>query len=218
MEVGVWSGRTLSIAACPSIGVDPKFTITPDVIGRLMSGPHMHFYQMKSDDFIRQFNPATILGGPIDMAFLDGMHLCEYLLRDFINVERHCKSNSVIALHDCLPVDAGVAHRNPKQHRNILPKHEGWHAGDVWRTALLLRRYRPDLELTALDAVPTGLVLVTNLNPSDTLLTDNYAKFVREMIAWNLAEIGIANLFDEMRIESTRDLRTQGEISRRFWL
>ena len=56
------------------------------------------------------------------------------------------------------------------------------------------------------------------LNPKSSELADNYASYVRETVSWNLEEIGIANLFDEMRIEPTRSLRTPGDIPRRFWL
>jgi hypothetical protein len=39
-------------------------------------------------------------------------------------------------------------------------------ARHAWRTALLLKRRRPDLAFAALDAQSTGVILITNLDPS----------------------------------------------------
>lgn len=107
LEIGVQLGDSLKLARCASIAIDPAFHIVPSNIEGVFAKPELHFYQMGSDDFFGQHSPSQILGRTIDMAFLDGMHRCEYLLRDFINTERHCKRNSIIALHDCLPVEPG---------------------------------------------------------------------------------------------------------------
>ncbi len=69
--------------------------------------------------FFARHDLGGLLGKPISMAFLDGMHHFEYLLRDFINTEKHCSSNSVILLHDCLPTDRHVARR---ESRTIIPR------------------------------------------------------------------------------------------------
>jgi hypothetical protein len=173
---------------------------------------------MGSDDFFAQHQPSKILDAPVDMAFLDGMHRCEYLLRDFINVERYCKPNSIIALHDCLPVESGITSRVQSQSVAMLPHRQGWWAGDVWRTSLLLRRYRPDLSMTVLDAEPSGLVVITNLNPQDRSLSDGYSKHVEQMLSWNLEEIGLTGLFSEFGILSTSLMQAHDDITKRFWL
>jgi hypothetical protein len=151
------------------------------------------------------------------MAFLDGMHLCECLLRDFINVERHSRRNSVLILHDCLPVEWPMAER--KHTRSpIRPHHKHSWAGDVWRTALLLKRRRTDLAITAYAAPPTGVICVTNLQPSSTALADSYADCVREMMAESLPELGIETLFETLKVEPTSAIEDQRAISSRFWL
>lgn len=218
LEIGVLQGDSLKLARCASIAIDPAFHITLSNLQSVVAKPELHFFQMGSDDFFDQHSPSRILGAPIDMAFLDGMHRCEYLLRDFINTERHCKRNSVVALHDCLPVEVGIAGRVPSQTSVVAPHRSGWWAGDVWRTSLLLRRMRPDLGMTVLDSSPTGLVLVTNLNPNDTVLSDNYARFVKDMLAWDLEEIGIQALFAEMRVGAASSLHAHEDITQRFWL
>ena len=217
LEIGVLQGDSLKLARCASIAIDPAFYITPDNLQAVFAKPELHFFQLGSDDFFGRHSPNQILGAPIDMAFLDGMHRCEYLLRDFINTERHCKRNSIIAMHDCLPVEAGIAGRVPSQAGVVAPHRSGWWAGDVWRTSLLLRRMRPDLSMTVLDSSPTGLVLITNLDPGNTALSDNYARFVEDMLAWNLEDIGIQALFAEMRVSAVSKLQTSEDITQKFW-
>ena len=38
-------------------------------------------------------------------------------------------------------------------------------SGDVWKVVVWLRRHRPDLRITTLDVAPTGLAVVTGLDP-----------------------------------------------------
>jgi len=175
------------------------------------------FYRMTSDAFFAKFDPRAALGGPIDMAFLDGMHLCEYLLRDFINVERYSKRNSVVVLHDCLPVEWPMAEREHTR-TPLRAHHEHSWTGDVWRTALLLKRRRPDLEITAYAAPPTGLVCVTNLSPHSNSLPEAYSECVREMMSQSLQQIGIDNLYSTMGVEPTTVLQERQSVSARFWL
>jgi hypothetical protein len=213
-EIGTNSGESLSIARCASIAVDPKFALgSRDVVG---SKPHCSMYQMSSDTFFRRYDPIRIFDGPIDFAFLDGMHYCEFLLRDFANTERHCRANSVIALHDCVPVELAIAGRVKAESRH--PHRANWWAGDVWRTILALRQHRTDLSFTVLDASPTGLVLITHLNPRSTVLVDNYAVIVREMMSLSLEDIGLQGLFKAVNLESTSVIETREKVSQRFWL
>lgn len=218
-EIGTLHGDTLALARCRSLAVDPEFRLEkPELIARIMDKPSLTFVQSPSDDFFAHNDPERILGAKIDFAFLDGMHRCEFLLRDFINTERHCKRNSIIALHDCLPVEPIIAERVPSSAPCLMPHRQGWWTGDVWRTALLLKRRRPDLSITALDASPTGLLLVTNLDPASTALHDDYQNCVRTMLGWSLDEIGIDPLFGELDIQSTESVMTHERMTRLFWL
>ncbi len=214
LEIGSLRGDSLVLAECPTISIDPKFEITRDVIGKKSQ---IHFYQMSSDRFFEDFDPKAILGGPLDMAFLDGMHLCEFLLRDFANIEKACKRNAVVMLHDCVPVEAAIAKRTFTE-KTILPVHHNWWTGDVWRTLLLLIRRRPDLRITVLDAQPTGLACITNLDPDSTFIDDNYADLVAEMLSWSLEEIGVPALLEALRVTSTSELDSAEKLYRRFWL
>jgi hypothetical protein len=219
LEIGVAFGETLKLARCASIGIDPEFKLhQAEHMGDILKKPELFLFQTGSDDFFAVRSPLSILGRPVDLAFLDGMHRCEYLLRDFINTEKFCKPNSVVALHDCLPLEVSMTTRGTDDVGPISPNRLGWWTGDVWRTALLLRRRRPDLDFTVLDAAPTGLILITNLNPANTSLSDDYNSCLRQMLSWKLKEIGLQEFFLEMQVESTTVVATDEAITARFWL
>jgi predicted O-methyltransferase YrrM len=175
-EIGTETGGSLILAQCASLAVDLAFRVNCNVAeGKLFC----LLYQMTSDAFFATHDPRRLLGGPVDLAFLDGMHNYEYLLRDFINTERVCRPGSVIVLHDCLPTDAHVARREGgDQHLRAFSAHPEWWAGDVWKTTAILRRARPDLTMHAFGVPPTGLVLVTGLDPASYELARDYEAHV----------------------------------------
>lgn len=200
LEIGVWRGESLALASAETIAVDPDLLLDRDV---LAGKPACHFFSCTSDEFFLRRDPKAILGGAVDLAFLDGMHRFEYLLRDFMNAERVCHAQSVIVLHDCLPIDPRVTNRdqNPELRRDaIVP---GWWAGDVWKVPVLLKRHRPDLRLLVLDAPPTGLVLVSGLDPSSGVLDRHYGAMADSMMDADLASFGTARLFDLLEPRST---------------
>lgn len=216
LELGTAAGESLEVAACASIAVDPAFVPTSGRIGRK---PFCGFYQMTSDDFFAAHSPTAIFGRPVDLAFLDGLHLAEALLRDIANVERHCKPNSVLVLHDCVPVDVYVADRTEaSDRRHRLGAHPEWWTGDVWKVVPILRRLRPDLSIHVLDAAPTGLVLVTNLDPRSTVLADTYAATLRDIRGMDLETYGLARFIAELELESTANYGSTEDIAARFWL
>lgn len=193
LEIGVWHGDSLARAGCDSLAIDPEFDLAVDV---LSNKPACHFYRETSDAFFARRDAVAILGGPVDLAFLDGLHHFDALLRDVANAERVCHGESVIVLHDCLPIDPRVAHRSNDpalREEAVVP---GWWAGDVWKVPVLLRRHRPDLRLLTLDAPPTGLVLVTGLDPASRIINERYAMMVDEMMETDLAQFGTARLFE----------------------
>jgi len=216
LEIGTLSGDTLALARCASIAIDPEFQIEKSAIGRKQAS---HFFQMTSDEFFINHDPTNILGRPIDMAFLDGMHLYEFLLRDFINVEKFCQRNSVVILHDCIPTDAFVARRSYGD-KSLIDRTESpdWWAGDVWKTVAILRKYRPDLRIRAFDAPPTGLIAITNLDPRNDTLAKSYFNFVEEFQRANLAGSGYQDYVASIDLQSTSVLNTQESVASMFWL
>ena len=218
-EVGTESGDTLAIFDCVSVAVDPSFQFhDPDTIKRILSKPALHLFRTTSDRFFAENKLEDILGGKVNIAFLDGMHLCEFLLRDFINTERCCSPNSIVIFHDCFPVEAAVAARVQGTVPFVSEHRKGWWTGDVWRTALLLKRKRPDLHMLCLDASPTGLVIITNLDPDSTALGSMYADSVKEMLSWELNGVRLHDYFAEMELTSAATLGESQAITARFWL
>jgi len=177
LEVGTATGATLAIAHCASIAIDPKFRIDCDVRA---GKPACHLFEMTSDAFFAAENPSALLGRPIDLAFIDGMHQYEFALRDFMNVEAHCRPDSLVVLHDCLPVDSYMARRalHDKALEPFTAYRGNW-AGDTWKAAWILQRFRPDLRIHAFDAPPTGLMVVTRLDPKSRVLRDRYDEAIR---------------------------------------
>ena len=176
LEVGTNFGSSLAPINCPSIAVDPTFRLNMDVVGNKKL---CLMYQMTSDDFFAQYNPRELLGGAIDVAFLDGMHLYEYLLRDIINAEKYCNPDSLIILHDCLPPTFEMTNREFKP-AMIHNRYQNYWTGDVWKILPILERYRPDIKLTYIDCPPSGLAVLTNLDPNSKVLADNYDQIVEE--------------------------------------
>ena len=201
LEIGTLTGGTLKLSSSPSIAIDPKFGITSDVIG---AKERCLLYQVSSDDFFANFDPQQLLGGPLDFCFLDGMHHCEFLLRDFMNAERHSAPTGVIALHDCLPIEIPMTDRTQNGTPPVMPHRGGWWTGDVWRTVLALAKYRPDLRVLCLDAAPTGLVLVSNLDPASRTLASNYDHVVADMLAMELKDMTIAGFFRKVNVTQTQ--------------
>ncbi len=57
-------------------------------------------------------------------------------------------------------------------------KTRAW-TGDVWKIVPLLKEHRPDLKFQLFDVAPTGLVVVSNLDPENRALSDNYDAIIK---------------------------------------
>ena len=187
LEIGTRSGRSLSHITCNFVSIDPEFAIVAPVFNSARS---MLFFQETSDDFFA----GGFLGRNAirpDLAFIDGMHLFEYVLRDFANCERSMGQGGAIALHDVCPTDVPMSSRDMTRLATNLP----W-TGDVWKFILILRAYRPDLTLDVLDAHKTGLAVVTNLDPANRVLQDNHDRIVAEYMDLDLETFGPGRFYE----------------------
>lgn len=185
LEIGVHNGSTIELIDCPTIGVDPAFVFQRNPMGKK---PLLHLYQQTSDDFFRDHDPRRILGSEVDLAFLDGLHLFEFLLRDFINTERVSATDGLILMDDCLPPSLEMTEREHRPELRRDQSRKGWWTGDVWKVVNVLRKYRPDLRLMAVDVVPTGSVVVSNLDPGSTVLRDRYNDIMDEYLGTVMTE------------------------------
>lgn len=155
LEIGVRTGDSLALSRVPSTGIDPAPSISVE-----LTAP-VRLFTMTSDAFFA----GDHLAEPIDLAFIDGMHLVEFVLRDFLNIEARAHPGTVVAIDDVLPADIAFTPREQ------VP---GAWTGDVYRIIPLLRQYRPDLDVTVYDVRQKGLAIVTRLDPASRVLADGY--------------------------------------------
>jgi hypothetical protein len=203
LEIGVHTGKNLSKIPCDrAIGVDPCFEISNNVSSHKSS---VHLYQTTSDRFFADVDVLSAAGGSIEFAFLDGMHAFEFLLRDFYNTEAICTASSLIAMHDCIPLSHEMADRNLV---DGVPDgaFKGYWTGDVWKIVPILRKYRPDLTVISVDCPPTGIVLVTGLDPMSRILQKNYLEIVREFLAVKNDHESIQSLHEDGEIIRSHDI------------
>ncbi|HEX6869291.1 MAG TPA: class I SAM-dependent methyltransferase [Candidatus Limnocylindrales bacterium] len=181
LEIGVNTGKSLALSRVPSIGIDPAFTVTTQLRGDIQLA------RATSDDFFDRPDPIAHLRGGrnvwrnlrhgrpilgrwrdrtvIDLAFIDGMHLSEFALRDFMSVERYSAWSTVIVFDDMLPRSVEEAARD---------RVTGEWAGDVYKVAAVLREHRPDLTVLTVDTEPTGVMVVLGADPTNRTLHDRY--------------------------------------------
>ena len=169
IEIGINDGRGLALSRSRTIGVDPAFKITAEF------ACDVKMVRKTSDEFFAGPDPiARFPEGVVDFTFIDGLHLFEFALRDFINAERLSAPTSIVIFDDMLPRSAEEAARD---------RHTYFWTGDVFKVASVLERYRPDLVIVPLDTAPTGLLLVAACDPTSTVLADNYDAIVSEYVA-----------------------------------
>lgn len=188
LEIGVNDGRSLTLSRVPSVAVDPAFRVVTEL------SCDVHLVRATSDDFfarrdpllhlrngrnpfraLARKDPMNLLGADpkLELAFIDGMHLFEFALRDFMNVEKHSRWSSVIVLDDMLPRNVDEAARD---------RHTDAWTGDVYKVATVLRRYRPDLVVVEVDTQPTGVVLVFGADSQSTVLKREYDSIIKEYV------------------------------------
>ncbi len=167
-EIGVQRGRSLALSRVPTVAVDPAFTVISEI------HCDVQLVRATSDDFFLRDNPFEHFGGtPVDLAFIDGMHLFEFALRDFINVERYMDWTSVVVFDDVLPreIEEAARHRRTR----------AW-TGDVYKILPVLQRYRTDLTTIILDTEPTGTLVVLGADPGNTVLAEQYDEILHDYV------------------------------------
>lgn len=140
LEIGVADGANLrAVKALHKIGVDPS-PVAPCT------------HQITSDEFFR-INQETF-----DIIFIDGLHICEQVLKDVDNSLKCLNPGGIIVMHDCMP-------QTPEQ-QSRTPIAGAWN-GDVWKAAAYIRMHFQDVHFCVLD-MDWGCGILTP-NSSQTL-------------------------------------------------
>jgi predicted O-methyltransferase YrrM len=171
LEIGVDRGVSLACAGGPAIGVDPR----PELKLTAELPPSARIVASSSDAFFAQQAEALLQPAP-ELAFIDGMHLFEFALRDLIHTEARMAPWGLIVVDDIFPCHPVQAHRR---------RRSGSWTGDVWKLLPILRQHRPDLTLLCLNAHTTGMLLIAGLDGAGTAeanaaLSAAYPELVRQ--------------------------------------
>lgn len=164
IEIGVRYGDSLRLARGSALGIDPwpkAQNLSPD-----------HEVMATTSDAF--FLNHGMEDRPIPkLALIDGLHLFEYALRDFMNLERVMSPGGIIVIDDAAPFHPLQARRKRETRT--------W-TGDVWKLAACLREHRPDLDIQLVKTGPTGVLVVSRLDPRSTVLWRRYNPICRHFI------------------------------------
>jgi hypothetical protein len=166
LEIGVRHGDSLKLAKGRAAGVDPAYEL------KVKLREDIQLFRETSDEYFARTKPP-LAGNRIHLSFIDGMHLAEFVLRDFVNVERHALWTSVVVFDDILPRTIEEAARDRRT--------RAW-TGDVYKALGVLVEHRPDLVCLRVDTQPTGLGVILGLDPESTVLRDRYDDLVAEIV------------------------------------
>ena len=191
VEIGCREGRSLALARCQTVAVDPDFEI------RVALRNPTRLFRQTSDDFFATENLQLLLGGPVDLAFVDGMHQAEFALRDVLNLEVLASRKSVIVIDDVLPEQIEWTTRERLT--------QAW-TGDVYKVVPFLRKHRPDLDIRVYDIEMKGLAVITNLNPGDRSVQKKLAQHEADLVGDGLAYSSIEDLRAALAPEPVENL------------
>jgi len=107
--------------------------------------------------------------GSPDISYIAGRCDFETALRDFIMIERASEAGSIIivgGIHPAIPSEA-------TRICEIAEERDYVWKGDVYKIFFMLRQFRPDLDLLPIGDVTGGILLVSNCNPRNRVLSDH---------------------------------------------
>lgn len=88
-----------------------------------------------------------------------------------MNVEHDAHRDTIVLVHDIFPVEPVTALRDRIS--------QFW-LGDTWKMIPILRKFRPDLNIFTIPTFPSGLAVISNLNPQSDVLHNHFDGIVAE--------------------------------------
>ena len=170
LEIGIRHGDSIRLAlpGTKCIGIDPD----PALDHPLDSDTRI--FALTSTEFFQTQNLEDIWGAnSFSLAFLDGLHLFEQALLDFAHLECLATPESVVMIHDVLPLDAETSDRT---------RRTDFYSGDVWKLAMCLHRHRPDLRIRTVRTRPTGLCVIAGFESHSHRAMDMYEAYLAEYL------------------------------------
>lgn len=142
LEIGVSTGATFrDVRVAERVAVDPRFRF--DTAELASETTHLH--AMPSDRYFAEVADSR----PFDIAFIDGLHVFEQVVRDLTNTLARTTARSAILIDDTLPVDVYSAHRQQgaaiRLRREAGGKGGAWH-GDVFKIVFMIHDFFPFLD------------------------------------------------------------------------
>jgi hypothetical protein len=68
-------------------------------------------------------------------------------------------------------------------------RNTAFYTGDLWKTVLCIKHYRPDIDVFTIATPWSGLTVLTNLDPSSRVLAEEYDEAVARFIDLPYGEI-----------------------------
>ena len=187
-EIGTRTGDSLVLSQSPSIAIDPFFQLNENPIG---NKDFCLMFQETSDSFFENRLPK-LSGLKCQLAFIDGMHLFEYALKDFINLAKISSEKALFLFHDPIPWTFKMATRN----NETLERNEAW-TGDIWKLVHILIDAGMKDNINLLSSAPSGLLAV--LNPDKKIiakLEKNYDKICAQWLDVELNENNLLKFYE----------------------
>lgn len=192
LEFGDGSGRALGLARGRAVALAERFALPPDFMG---DKTFCALVQMSADRFFAGQEPERLLDSAPDLVVFEEAHRFELALRTLMHLEPRCDGRTLVLIHNVLPPDAHVGRRTEAdQALRDASDHPDWWAGDVWKLVAILQQVRPDLRLVGFPAAPAGLLAISGLDPSSTVLQERYLDLVEHWREASLVDEGDAVL------------------------
>ena len=153
LEIGIEYGYTFSNTHfLHKVGVDPDPKCEPNIAGSKIFKCTSDYYFdniSNSTNCIENLKHRDLdVFDVFDVVFIDGMHHCENVLRDFNNSINKLTKNGFIFIDDCIPLNYNEQLKIPTKHfyeKGILKYGEEW-TGDVWKFLYhLLKNYKDNI-------------------------------------------------------------------------
>jgi len=175
LEVGIGQGESLFSDPVPEfvIGIDPNPRFGAAFADQIGACRGLLIIRSTSDDAFARLLTDKVLGErKLDLAFVDGLHHSDVVLRDIANCARFSRKDALIFVHDVFPGNESQASRQ------AIP---GAWMGDVYKIVPIIWRYFswvPNLLIK--DIPPSGMFI---LRASDDLYKAIFSQYDRLVAA-----------------------------------